>query len=130
MLKQGRASGASFGMNARPQRLNPQAAPNPVAVVAWHVTPTRNVARIRKKGLLVKVPLDMPEETPGVYLFPTMDAVKDAFGSWLDDRFDDDVPLTILEVDITGLSTTDGAPYEIVVTENISPVRVIGASAA
>ena len=72
---------------------------------AFHVTPSSNVDSILAQGLqpskekLVGIPDNLCEV--GVFMFPDRETIEDA--TWFFDRFDDDVALTVFEVDIEGV---------------------------
>lgn len=95
---------------------------------AYHVTPTKNLESIFKQGLkptLGDRSSKISGEQKGVYLFLDKISAEDAVMNWLGDEFDDE-PLTMLEVDITGLDKyiSKGADYELVINKTIEPNRI------
>lgn len=92
----------------------------------YHVTPTKNIPSIMKKGLIPSSPEDMNDEK-GIYLFKDKEFAIDAVMNWLGDRFDEDEPLTLLSVDKAKLQETSnpvfetGAGFEVLVKRPISP---------
>jgi hypothetical protein len=92
----------------------------------YHVTPTENVSRILREGLIPqRGPLaKQMEQGEGIYLFKTMGDVNNALSNWLGEAYEeDDVPLTLLGVELpSGIKTIPTtAAYEVVVTESIAP---------
>lgn len=93
----------------------------------YHVTPTRNLERIRKFGLKAQIgsrSRQISEEKPGVYCFANKDDLENAMMNWLGDQFDDE-QLSLLKIDTTGLNGqyTKNAEYEIVL-QNVPPSRI------
>lgn len=91
-----------------------------------HVTTKKNLQSILKKGLLPNSPelkLDQ-KDARGVYFFPDIATVVDSWDSWLEDRWDEDEELVCIFADISGLPTTNGAGYEIVVAAPVTPDRI------
>lgn len=75
----------------------------------YHVTPTENVEKIKREGLKAQIGgrSEKVEDTPMVFLFPSRDAVHDGM-NWLLDNFDEDIPLSVLTVDLP-----DGFPITV-----------------
>lgn len=103
-------------------------------VIAYHVTDKKNLESILKNGLEPKIPLDYGEngDVKGVYFFKTREDMNIALSSWFGDRMDEIEEETgeiyeeiELIVDITGLDRIDSVEYEWIVTENISPDKII-----
>jgi len=95
--------------------------------ITYHITPRRNVMSIMAKGLRPGIgdrSSKIDGETHGIYTFPNKQSAEDALMNWLGDEFDEDEELSLLKVDITGLRTVQGADYEIIVTEPITPDRI------
>ncbi|WP_455233043.1 GNAT family N-acetyltransferase [Geopseudomonas aromaticivorans] len=97
----------------------------------YHVTPEANLYSISKQGLLPATgprSADLGEQEPAVYCFPNREAVEDALGNWLGDRFDEDEPLAILELQVPVGSEAPaelpGAAFEVVVAERVPPEAV------
>lgn len=70
----------------------------------FHVTPMENVQNIMEHGLVPKIGERsgaQGEETPAIYLFPTMDDMDNALSNWLREWFEDaygpDVELAIVK---------------------------------
>lgn len=70
----------------------------------FHVTPMENVQNIMEHGLVPKIGERsgaQGEETPAIYLFPTMDDMDNALSNWLGEWFEDiygpDVELAIVK---------------------------------
>lgn len=58
----------------------------------FHVTPMENVQNIMEHGLVPKIGERsgaQGEETPAIYLFPTMDDMDNALSNWLGEWFED-----------------------------------------
>ena len=97
--------------------------------VVYHVTPTKNLKSISKQGL---VPAKgdrtnkIQGEKVGIYVFPDQDSAENAVMNWLGDEFDEDEPLTMLQIDVSGLEKyiSKGADYELIVGTTIEPKRI------
>jgi hypothetical protein len=65
-------------------------------------------------------------EKSGVYVFPDQDSAENAVINWLGDEFDEDEPLTMLKIDVSGLQDhiSKGADYELIVGTTIEPSRI------
>lgn len=90
----------------------------------FHVTPTRNIEAIRREGLIPKQ--SVMNDEPGVYLFKDRVSLEDALMNWLGDRFDDDEPLSVIEVAADGLRVEPGAGYEVFSREVIPVSAILG----
>lgn len=57
----------------------------------YHVTPQENMASIRAEGLIPQVGERSKKlsEPPSVFLFPTIEDMETALGSWLGEEFED-----------------------------------------
>lgn len=58
----------------------------------YHITPTKNLNSIKVVGLRPQLgpnATKLGESKPGIWLFSTRQAAKDALGSWLGDQLDD-----------------------------------------
>lgn len=67
----------------------------------WHITPLSEVPNIMRDGLLPRVgprSQEAKETEPGIYLFPSYEAVEDALTNWLGELFPDEVELAILKI--------------------------------
>ena len=102
----------------------------------YHVTPTINVTRILKEGLIPQIgPRSaLMEREDGIYLFNSVEDAETALGSWLGDAFDDEFaddeePMALLEVELPPDAKLVPTPaeYETVVTTPIPPqfIKVI-----
>ena len=91
----------------------------------FHVTPAVNVPRILKEGLVPQIGArsGLMEQEDGVYLFRELADVGNALDNWLEEEFDEDEKLSLLEVTVppgaNTLPTT--ADYEVVVADPIPP---------
>jgi hypothetical protein len=91
--------------------------------LAYHVTPATNLSSILKDGLRPSIgerSKRLGETRPAVYLFTRPEALEDALVNWLGEAFDDETTLSILRVDLNGLTISDSsAGYELVCLEGI-----------
>src|SRR5947208_3204205 len=91
----------------------------------YHVTPTANIPRIKKEGLLPQVGprAQAMEQEGGIYLFTSLGYAEDATAQWLGDEFDEDQPLALLEVTLPPGAQTHptSVDWEITVTDPIPP---------
>ena len=95
----------------------------------FHVTPMENVQNIMEHGLIPQIGEHsgaQGEETPAIYLFPTMDDMDNALSNWLGEWFEDaygpNVELAIIKVSLPKdvyVHYDPKAPYECYVTEPI-----------
>jgi hypothetical protein len=93
---------------------------------AYHVTLTRNVARIMREGLHPRRgprSRRLGESHRAVYLFKGREDAADGLVNWLGDELPEDEPVALIMVSLpTGaciLATT--ADYELVVADHIPP---------
>lgn len=93
-------------------------------IIGYHATLSKNVSSILRDGLVPSIPLDMQTDTKAVYLFVSIEELENAMRNWLGERFGEEDDLTILEVDITGLKTVEGADFEHVVPQKIEASRI------
>lgn len=102
-------------------------------MIAFHVTPARNLKKITAGGLdpacAVRV-AEMGETESRTYLFTSYETLEGGMG-WYLDRFDEDEEIALIAVDTGGLEVItfdddpDGvAPYEIAIGEKIDPARL------
>lgn len=71
-------------------------------VIAWHVTPAKNLKSIQDRGLQTKLgkrSRRAKEVDPAIFLFPDGASLEDALMGWMSDEFDD-VQLALIEVSI------------------------------
>lgn len=69
----------------------------------WHVTPSRNVSNILVTGLQPQKgdrSKSANELENGIFVFPDGLSLIDALSNWLGDEFDEDEPLSILELTV------------------------------
>lgn len=95
--------------------------------IVYHVTPTRNIPSIMKRGLEPQIGSRSEKidgEESGIYTFPDKVSAEDAVANWLGDEFDEDDELSLLALNISGLHTVKGADYEIIVKDKIEPSRI------
>lgn len=93
--------------------------------VAYHVTPKRNLPRIKREGIKPKLgprSKTYGESTAAIFLYPTLIDVEDGLANWLGDELED-MEIVVLELDITGLAQKREA-FEIQVTEPIQADRI------
>lgn len=103
-------------------------------IIAYHVTNKKNLSSILKNGLEPRIPTDygIDGDTKGIYFFKTREDMNTAVSSWFGERIEDLEEETGEEyeeieivVDITGLDMIDSVEFEWIVTEHISPDRII-----
>ena len=96
----------------------------------FHVTPESNVDSILEQGLKPAIgrrSQELGESNPAIFLFVDVEAVENALSNWLGELFDDDQPLSLLMVDVEGLSfvEVDGvAGFEAHATLPLEPSRL------
>lgn len=90
----------------------------------YHVTPPANIAGILQNGLLPQIgerSAIAGETIPAVFCFSSLDDVESALMNWLGDQFDDEQPLSLLQLVLdSDADLGEGADYEVVV---LSPIR-------
>lgn len=99
----------------------------------YHVTPTRNLKRIKAEGLIPnRGPRSRRLGEPGssIYLFTSMEEMEDALMNWLGDEFGEDTQLAILQITPPpGVQFTPsrGAEWEAQTNQPIPPeyIRVL-----
>jgi hypothetical protein len=78
----------------------------------YHVTPMRNLPRIRREGLLPKIgrrSRDLGEPAAAIYLFASVDDAENAISNWLGEYFET-TRLALLAVDLpAGIPVTEVA---------------------
>ncbi len=108
-------------------------------LLGYHITRRKNLNKIRKTGLIPKVPKDYGEsgDEKAVYLFISLEEAKNALYNWLGERIEEweeeheqDYDEVCLVVDVTGLTqkqiTEEGTYfYEMIVREKIDPSRIL-----
>lgn len=70
----------------------------------YHVTSLKNLANIKKQGLIPKKDkrgLGFEDSKPGIYLFNSKAEASDGVMNWLGDCFDDDEELVLLTLEIS-----------------------------
>ena len=108
-----------------PESVNEEKEP----LIMYHVTPTRNLPFIKRRGLIPTMgsrSSQIEHEVHGVFLFPDKISAEDAVMNWLGDQFDEDEDLAMLAVNVSGLedSIQAGAEYEKISTVPIEPSRI------
>lgn len=96
-------------------------------IIAYHVTPERNLRKIKKIGLVPQIGTNSSSygETEGrIYLFPTSVDADNAVMNWLGDLYDEDEQLALLAVDIAGLPTKKDVGWELNTNQAIPPERI------
>lgn len=71
--------------------------------LVYHLTKKSNLSSIKKDGLKPSLPVDMPTEDEGVYVFKTKEYAEDALMNWYGDRFDEDEEFVLLTIKTDGL---------------------------
>lgn len=99
-------------------------------MVLYHVTPRRSVPAILQEGLIPQVGerAALANEQPGVFLFPSLEDMETALGSWLGDLFGDEEELVSLQVTLPDDFPLEcPAEYERVARVRIPPdcIRVL-----
>ena len=96
------------------------------STVYYHVTPTCNVPRIMREGLLPRRgprSRRLGESREAVYLFKEREAAADGLANWLGDELPEDEPVVLIMVDLPAgariLDTT--ADYELILADHIPP---------
>jgi hypothetical protein len=95
-------------------------------MIAYHVTPARNLERIVRDGLLARKgrrSRACGEEARAVWLFADRDALIYGFDNWIERLFDDRTKLALLAVDITGLPIERNG-VELACHASIGPERI------
>lgn len=90
--------------------------------VFFHVTPTKNLRKVKKNGLVPNIgdrSASIGEGTPMIYLFGSKDDAEDAVINWLGDEFDEDESLSLLAVTLPPGVEAIKQAFEYVVTEGI-----------
>lgn len=97
--------------------------------IHYHVTPLTNVERILRVGLTPLIgerSAKIGETEPAIYLFPTEQDCETALMGWLDNEFEEEEQLAILEIQLPYELTThtSEAEYEVLVKELIPPSHI------
>lgn len=96
----------------------------------FHYTPQCNVTHISKEGLRPMIgprSQDIGEDEPLVYCFTSLEAAEEGLMNWLDEQFDQDETLCLLEIDGTTLqfAIADGLEWEARIREPIPPQLIL-----
>lgn len=95
-------------------------------IIAYHVTPARNVRYIMKDGLVPQIGSNSSsygETEERLYFFPTIEDAEEAAMNWLGDQYEDEI-LSLLEVDIAGISMKKDVDWELYTNQSIPPERI------
>lgn len=103
---------------------------------SYHVTRRKNLKSILEKGILKSIPLDYGDsgDIEAVYLFKSIDDVKNALYNWLGERIEEweeenneDYDEVVLKVDIEGLENYlyDSVEWEWTCLIDITPDRIL-----
>lgn len=93
---------------------------------AFHLTKKSNIQSIKQYGLRPSIPVDMPSEEEGVYLFKTREYAEEALMNWYGDRYDDNEEFVLLTIDVSDLRLFGTlVDYEYVCYENIPPKNIV-----
>ncbi len=103
------------------------------AVGFYHVTPARNLKRIKAEGLVPKRgprSRRLGEPGPSIYLFSSLEEVDNALMNWLGEEFGEDTQLAVLQITPPpGVQFTPsrGAEWEVQTNQPIPPeyIRVL-----
>ena len=92
--------------------------------IVYHVTPTKNLAKIGIEGLKPDVgprSAQVPGEATAIFCFPDRETTYDALMNWLGDQFDESEELALLEINTKGLTGkfTKHAEYELKITSDV-----------
>ena len=91
----------------------------------YHITLTRNIARVMAEGLIPRKGTrsrKIKEGAPAIYLFPTIEDAETAYGNWLGDEFADTTKLALLKVTVPHtVELHSDVPFECHVYETIPP---------
>lgn len=83
---------------------------------AYHITLTRNVAKVLSEGLVPRIgprSRKLKEPRPAIYLFPTLADAETAYEHWLSEEFSETTRLALLKVTIPHtIEVFSDAPYE------------------
>lgn len=93
----------------------------------YHVTTTLGWNSIQIQGRLMPMVGERSaelNETPGVFLFTSEDALVDGLGNWLGDCFDEDEVLHVLLVDVEGLELDQEVEWEAISRHPIDMERI------
>jgi len=95
----------------------------------YHVTPTKNLASIKKHGLkpsIGKSSEKAGEDKPRTYLFKHKEHAEDATANWLGDEHDEHEKLSLLKVSVHKhhVKSTPGAEYEHHTEHHIPPHHI------
>ena len=99
--------------------------------LAFHVTPTANVAKIQREGLVPAVgprSMSLGEPLPQCYFFVhDIGAVENAMMNWLGDAVDENESLSLLLVNLDGLDAQHSPGFDLELTTDrpVSPDRVL-----
>ena len=92
--------------------------------VAFHLTPSRQVPKILKDGLLPKLgprSRKAGEPYPAIFFFPTKDDLIGGYCSWFESCFSEDARIALLAVNIAdGIASRSDVAYEFCIREAIA----------
>jgi hypothetical protein len=96
--------------------------------VLYHVTPSRNLPRIRQEGLVPRLGRRakmLGEGEPAIYLFPTMEDAETALEGWLGNQFSENTRLSLLAITLPeNPRFISGAEYELILLTPIPPQNI------
>ena len=94
--------------------------------IFYHVTLSRNVPSILKNGILPSINKEMSDKK-AVYMFKDRDELEDTLMNWLDDKFPENAPLSILKINGTGLNIEHdpNVGFEVLTQNIIPPSKII-----
>lgn len=87
----------------------------------YHISPNKNIRNILKNGLLPSrgERSSQLEIEDGIFLFVSLEAVRNALSNWLSDEFDEDEKLALFQVDLD--EAIPANHYEIMIKYPIPP---------
>jgi hypothetical protein len=97
-------------------------------VKVFHVTPSRSVKGIQRKGLIPKIgPRSrlIKEKVPTIYVFPDIESLENGVSNWLGDAFDEETKLSILELTVpSAWVVREELQWEVKIMQTIPPENI------
>ncbi len=97
-------------------------------VLFYHVTETSSVPSILKEGLQPRLGprSDVMEDAPAIFCFTSYEAMEDGVTNWISEEFNEEVRLSLLVIDATGLDyeIRNGLAWEACFTTAIPSNRI------
>lgn len=95
------------------------------AMLVYHITPSRNLSRIRIEGLFPRLGRNArasKQRQAAVFCYTCKEAAEAALDGWLGERFDED--LAIVELNVSGLMIHMQGSGEVAVQHHIPHTRI------